>query len=160
MDIFEFAIQMERDGRQFYLDLAKHASSDSVRNILTMLAEDEAKHQQVIEQMRDGLATMADSQIMENAKNIFQRMKEFGDDFQVNRDSESLYRQAMEAERKSCDFYLDRADQEADATHREIFKAMAEEEKKHYRLLSLMVDFLQRPKTWLADAEFSNLEEY
>ena len=160
MDIFEFAIQMESDGRAFYLDLAEKARNKGIRNILTMLADDEAKHQQTIEQMRDGLAVMAESEILSNAKNVFQQMKAFGDEFDVNCDADQLYRQAMEAEQKSMSFYLDRADQEKDATRCELFKAMADEEKKHYHLLASILEFVARPKTWLDDAEFSNLEDY
>jgi rubrerythrin len=160
MDIFEFAIRMESDGQAFYLELAKKAVNQGVRNILTMLAADEEKHQATIEQMREGIAVMADSEILTNAKNVFQQMKEFGHDFDVNNDAETLYRQAMEAEQKSLSFYLDRADQAEDPTHRELFKAMAAEEKMHYHLLGSILDFVSHPKTWLDDAEFTNLEEY
>ncbi len=52
MDIYEFAMQMEKDGRKFYLDLAKKTSNTGLKNILTMMADSEAKHYNVLLRMK------------------------------------------------------------------------------------------------------------
>lgn len=160
MDIYEFAIQMERDGRQFYLELASKTQNKGVKNIFNMLADDEDKHQKTIEKIRIGNHEMVDTPILENAKNVFEQMKQFNDEFDLSGDEEDLYRQAMEAEQKSISFYQDRADQEKDPACQTLFTKLAGEEKKHYHLLSNLVDFVNRPKIWLENAEFTHLEEY
>lgn len=160
MDIFNFAIKMEKDGEAFYRELAARTHDDGLKTILNMLAEDEVKHAKAIESIRSRTTDMADTEILDKARNIFERMKEFGETFDVENDQETLYRKAMEIEQNSIDFYLDRADQLSDPKQKALFEQLAVEEKKHFRLLSGLADFVNRPKTWLEDAEFYHLEEY
>lgn len=129
MDIFEFAIQMERDGQDFYQELAAKTNHKGLKSILTMLAEDEIKHQVAIEKVRITSCTMSETDVLNTAKNVFVQMRDFGD--QVETDAQ-----------------------------KELFQKLADEEKKHYALLRGLVDFAAAPKTWLADAEFEQLEEY
>jgi rubrerythrin len=160
MDIFNFAIQMERDGETFYRELAGQVTEKGVVEILRMLADDEAKHVKAIEQIRSRTTEMADTEILDKAKNIFVRMKDFHEEFDFDHGHEALYRQAMEIEQNSIDFYLDRAEQIKDPGQKALFEQLAQEERKHYRLLSGLADFVNRPKSWLEDAEFCHLEEY
>jgi rubrerythrin len=160
MDIFNFAIKMEKDGEVFYRQMADQVNEEGLKNILIMLAEDEVKHAAAIEQIRSRTTEMANTEILDKAKNIFERMKAFGKEFVFDDDHEALYRKAMEIEQNSIDFYLDRADQVQEPRQKALFEQLADEEKKHYRLLGGMADFVNRPKTWLEDAEFFHLEEY
>lgn len=160
MDIFNFAIQMEKDGETFYRELARKVGEKGVVEILTMLADDEVKHAKAIEQIRARTTEMADTEILDKAKNIFVRMKEFHEDFDFDRGHEALYRQAMKIEQNSVDFYLDRAEQIQDPRQKALFHQLAREEQKHYRLLGGLAEFVNRPKTWLENAEFVHLEEY
>jgi rubrerythrin len=57
-------------------------------------------------------------------------------------------------------FYTEKAAEEKDPGRKNIFKALAGEEKKHLFLLENMIEFVSRPETWLEDAEFNHLEEY
>lgn len=160
MDIFKFAIQMEKDGEVFYRQLAGQVSESGVQEILTMLAEDEAKHAQVIEQMKTKAGKMAETQILDRAKNIFRRISAFNEPFDFEHGHEALYRQAIELEQKSIDFYLDRADQSDHPDHKALFEQLADEERRHHRLLEGLADFVSRPKQWLENAEFCHLEDY
>ncbi len=160
MDILNFAIQMEKDGETFYRELAEQVDEKGVKEILTMLADDEVKHARAIEKMRSSSNIMAETEILDKAKNIFKRMQDFHEEFDFDHGHEELYRQAMQIEQNSIDFYLDRADQIGDPTGKVLFLQLADEEKRHYRLLSGLADFVNRPKTWLEDAEFFHLEDY
>ena len=73
---------------------------------------------------------------------------------------DSHIRKAIELEQRSVSFYLDRADQVETPEQQALFKQLAEEEKKHLRLLDCLLDFVASPKTWLEDAEFNRLDEY
>lgn len=160
MDIFEFAIQMEADGQKYYLDLASRTNHTALKNILTLLADDEVKHQLAIEDLRITNCEMTETRILDSAKNVFRQMRDFGGVFDLSGDEEQYYKQAMEMELKSQSFYLDKADQVATPEQKELFERLAEEEKKHYHLLSNLVDYAAAPNNWLADAEFEHLEEY
>jgi len=78
MDIYKYAMQMELDGRHFYLDLAKKTNNTGIKGILTMMAESEARHYNIIlgMQKNDKIQYSADTEVLTNVKNIFMKMKE------------------------------------------------------------------------------------
>ena len=124
------------------------------------LAEDEKKHARIIGEIQSQMPEMQETTILDSAKNVFQQMKDFGGELDLTGDEEKMYREAMVMEQRSVDFYLDRAEQIKNPDQKELFRQLAKEEKKHYRLLENVADFVARPKTYLANAEFSNLEEF
>jgi rubrerythrin len=160
MDIYAFAMKMEKDGEAFYLELARKASNKGVATILEMLADEEVKHYNAIKAMQGGAYDMAETDILGRAKNIFQRIRDFGDGFDATTDEIALYRQAMKIEKQSEDFYLDRVDQVKNPAQKELLLRLASEERKHYYLLENIVDFISRPQYWLENAEFFHFEEY
>ena len=78
MDIYKFAMQMELDGRHFYLDLAKKTKNAGIKSVLTMMAESEAKHYNVILDMQknDKTEYSKDVEVLTKIKNVFSKMKE------------------------------------------------------------------------------------
>jgi rubrerythrin len=53
MDVFAFAMKMEQDGKSYYLQLAAGTSISGLKTIFAMLAEDEQKHYDVIQTLKD-----------------------------------------------------------------------------------------------------------
>lgn len=160
MNILEFAIQMEQDGQDFYHELASKSTHTGIKNILNMLADDERKHQKAIEKAQTSRWDMPETTVLDNAKNVFRQMQDFGGQFDLSGDEESLYRQAMKLEDKSIAFYRDKADQVSTPEQKALFLKLVEEEKKHFFLLENLVNFVGAPKTWLEDAEFTRLDDY
>ena len=160
MDIYEFAIQMEYEGQVYYQELAEKTSNTGLKNILNMLADDEIKHQQAIEQIRTTTCAMSDSAVLDKVKNIFREMKESGGNVNLSGDEEKLYQHAMDLEQKSQSFYQEKAEEVETPEQKALFSKLAEEERKHYQIMSNLVDFVAAPKTWLEDARFSHLDEY
>jgi rubrerythrin len=160
MDIFAFAMKMEKDGEAFYLELARKASNKGMVNIFEMLADEEVKHYDAIKAIQGGSHMMAETDILARAKNVFHRIRDFGEGVDIGTDEIALYRQAMKIEKQSEGFYLDRADQVKEQGQKELFLRLASEEKKHYYLLENIIDFVSRPQYWLENAEFFHLEEY
>ena len=160
MDIFDFAMQMEEDGKYFYIELAKKVADKGMKSILEMLANDELKHYHTIKEMKEKQPMMAETKVLENAKNIFAEMKEKNEEIDFPTSSIDLYKKAQEIEEKSRNFYLDKSKEIEDPGQKELFLKLAEEEKKHYFLLENIIEFVSRPQTWLENAEFNHLEEY
>ncbi|HOK67613.1 MAG TPA: ferritin family protein [Anaerohalosphaeraceae bacterium] len=163
MSIFEFAIQMEKEGAAFYRELAEKSPNPSVQSVLRMLADEEDKHAQAVraiasEEPAD--CEMAETDVLAHARNIFRRAKEFGETFVTETDQIQLYRQALEIEEKSRAFYLDRADQVPHPRQRYLFVRLADEEARHAVLLENLIELVSRPKQWLENAEFFHQEEY
>ncbi len=160
MDIYKYALQMELDGRHFYLDLAKKTNNKGIKSILTMMAESEAKHYNIIlgMQKNDKMQYSADTEVLTKVKNIFMKMKE-EKDIDVDVSQVEIYKKALEVETDSEKFYLERADEEKDPQRKEIFLKLADEEKSHCVLLENIVNFVSQPDTWLENPEWYHIDE-
>ena len=95
MDIYEFAMQMELDGRNFYLDLAGKANDEGIQNILEMLAADEMKHHNILQEMKIKRPSMAKTKVLDDARNIFREMKYTGEDKHFPTSQMDLYKKAQ-----------------------------------------------------------------
>jgi rubrerythrin len=160
MNIFEYAMQMEKDGEDYYRELAERTGSREIKTILTMLADEEAKHYNAVEQMKAARPQMAKTTILSDAKNVFVQMKESGEEFDLDVRQVEQYKKAQDIEKRSQNFYLEKANDVEKDYQKEIFLMLAEEEKKHYFLLENIIEFVSRPDTWIENAEFYHLEEY
>lgn len=164
MDIYEFAKQMEKDGEKYYRELADNSGLAGLKKIFTILADDEMKHYQIIEQLRlkSGQPQMADTKVLENTKNIFVEMKglDVGPRIDTTRET-NAYRKARELEKMSRDFYLEKAGEVEGKEAKLLFEKLAAEEEKHFRIMENMVEFVSRPEpgNWLENAEWHHLDE-
>lgn len=160
MDIFEFALKMEEEGRDLYLEIAGMSPDKGIKSIFLSLAADEQKHQDVIRKMRKSLPEFEETEILSTAKNVFEEIRDGGEKIDISEPQADLYRKAREIEDRSVKFYEEKAGEEKDAGRKRVFGALAAEERKHYFLLDNLVEFVSRPETWVEDAEFNHLDEY
>ena len=160
MNIYDFAMQMEQDQESFYRELAAKTSATGVQRILNLLADDEAKHYRIVRQLKANAPApqMADTAVLSEAQTIFSQMQ--GQSFDLGGLQVEVYKQAQALERKSRDFYRDKAGQSEYAAHKELLLKLADEEQRHYFLLDHIIEFVDRPRTWIEDAEFNHLQEY
>jgi len=162
MNIYKYAMKMEKDGENYYSELVTKTDDTGLQNILKMLANDEVKHYKIIEQMMksDASAELAETGILKNAKNIFIEIKGKNIVFNFNLSQVDFYRKAREFEEKSYKFYLEMSDKVEIKSQKKLFLMLAEEEKKHIFLLENLVEFVSRPETWIENAEFNHLDDY
>ncbi|MCR4293397.1 MAG: ferritin family protein [Candidatus Kuenenia sp.] len=161
MDIYEYAMQMEKDGETYYRELVEKVDNKGLKKIFTMLADAEVIHYNLfLKVKKNSVIHMTDTPILSNVKNIFAKMKEEKDTFGVTASQVALYKKAQDIEKKSQVFYLEKADEVNIPSQREIFLKIAEEEKKHYLILENIINFVSRPQTWLENAEWYHLDEY
>jgi rubrerythrin len=169
MDIYSFALQMEKDGEEYYRELAKKSKSDGLKEIFMMLANEEVKHFHFIEKMqqKENLPDVVESKVLTEVKNIFTKMRNGKLNFKPGHyidttEETSAYRKACKIEEQSKIFYLEKAKESTDQQARLILEKLADEEQKHYRIMENIVEFVSRPEpgNWLEDAEWHHLEEY
>jgi rubrerythrin len=152
-------MQMEQDGERLYRDLAARSGSEGMRRILTMLAEDEVRHYNVIKQMvENAVPQMVSTTVLADARNVFAGLQ--GTDFSLEGEQIELYREAQEIEHKSQAFYEEKAGEAEKPAVKELLLKIADEEKRHYFLLDNVVEFINGPYTWIENAEFNHLEDY
>lgn len=161
MNIYDYAMQMEKDGENYYRDSARKISNAGIRQILSILADAEVKHYDILQKMKKNEnVQMPDTGILSNVKNIFVKMKEEDDVIGIDITQIELYKKAQEIEEKSRKFYLEKAGEVNNPSQKEIFLKIADEEKKHYLILENIIEFVSRPQNWLENAEWYHLEEY
>ena len=153
-------MQMELDGRHFYLDLANKTDNAGIKGILTMMAESEAKHYNVILDMQknDKTEYSTDTEVLTKIKNIFVKMKE-GKEIDLDVSQVEFYKKALEVETNSEKFYMERADEEKDPHRKEIFLTLAKEEKSHCVLLENLVNLVSQPDNWVENSEWYHVDE-
>ncbi len=164
MDIYEFAMQMEKDGENYYRQLAQKSKTPGLSKIFSMLADEEVKHFKLIERLSNRQkATLAESNLLENVKNIFVDMKGQKIELHIDTTKETdEYRKACIIEEKSRDFYEEKADVVEDEQQKQIFLQLAKMEAGHLRIMENIVEFVSRPEpgNWLENAEWHHLDEY
>jgi len=159
MNIFEYAMQMEKDGEEYYRQMAGKTANKGLQAILTMLADEEVKHYKTIEKMQTQEPHIEDATILSDVRNIFVQIKESGESFDFDIQQTELYRKARDIEKNSRDFYTEKANEVTEEYQRELFLKLADEERKHYVLLDNIIEFVSKPEYWLENAEFFHLEE-
>lgn len=53
MDIYEYAMKMEKDGENLYREMAANTENTGIRNILIMLADAEVRHYDTFKKMKE-----------------------------------------------------------------------------------------------------------
>lgn len=158
MDIYEFAMQMEKDGEKFYRDLAQKVENKGIKNILGYLADAEVKHHTILEKMKNSEETqLSGTKILSDVKNVFEKMKEENDTSGIDASQIEIYNNALELEKKNRDFFQKKADETNDQTQKEVLLKLAEEEESHCTILENIINFVSQPDSWLEDAEWSRL---
>ena len=160
MNVFEYAMKMEQEGKDYYESLAAATGSVGLKAIFTNLAADERKHYETFRALRDGLPTaFAESRTLENNKNVFEKMIEDRGVSVTLEKSLDGYRHGMENEAESARFYEDAARKESNPETAKLLERLAVEEWDHYRILENLYQFTLAPQNYLAWGEFGNLKE-
>jgi len=157
MDMFDFAMRMEKEGEAYYRELAQKCGDKGLAKILTMLADEEIKHYDIFRRMKTGNVVVPETPILANVKNIFQEMRDKGETFDFDAYQVDFYHKAQEIEKKSEDFYREKAAEVEDQDQKVNLRKIADEERQHFLILDGIIDFLRRPQMWLENAEWSNI---
>lgn len=161
MDIFQFAMEKEKFSEEYYHQLAGKTNNKGLKNICNMLADEESKHKRIVEQMSQEIpAEAARTSILGNAKEIFEKMKQSAENFNLDISELELYQKARDIEKESRSFYLEKAEELKGSNQKEIFKKLADEEQKHFVLLERICDFVARPQWFLENAEMYRFDDY
>lgn len=164
MNVFDFAMKMEIDGKAYYEGLAARTEVPGLRRIFTLLAQDEQKHFETFRDMKSGMSPlMVDSATLDTAKTIFTEMQADEDfarrSITANDVELDAYKHAMKIEDDSVRLYTDAARKEQDPERRALLLRIVAEEEAHYNIVENIYDFVLRPHYFLQWREFSNLTE-
>jgi rubrerythrin len=164
MNAFEYAMQMELDGKKYYEEQAAAMSKSVLKTIYEELAGDEQRHYNIFKSMSEGktgdFVAAFKTNILSTTKNVFQQLKdsnEFVGEFPA--DVKEAWVKARAIEDKSEKFYREQAQKAEKDDEKEIWMKIANEEHKHWVALDNVIQYINRPNQWLENAEWTQIEE-
>jgi len=160
MNVYEYAMKVEKEGEQYYKELADKTDDIGLKSILTMLADEEVKHYVVFDKMnkKQIIPTQPQVDVFSCAKTIFEKMREENQTASFSEDQIDFYKSALRSEENSYKFYIEKALMLEDEEEKAVFMRIAEEERQHMVLLENLVEYISFPERWLENAEFNHME--
>lgn len=158
MDIFKFAINMELEGKKYYLKQAEKNKDNSLFEVFKSLAEDEDMHAELISSKKKGSKFSKKSIKKSQAKSLFSDNSQKISEIKIVPEQLEAYQFALDKEKESIDLYKELSNKSD--VDKELFDFLIEEEEKHYALVANMVELLSHPKDWVESAEFGVREDY
>jgi rubrerythrin len=164
MNIFDFAMQMEIDGKLFYEKKAQETKHADLKKILLMLAEEEQKHYNFFKQMKEGKTELAErtvdtgTETLDRVKNIFVDMSNGPEGLSFGKDELTTWNEAMQIEEKAVAFYSEKASAEADENQKRLLTMIANEERNHVHMIDGVLSYLKFPENFADSAQFKNFQ--
>jgi len=151
-EIIEAAIQLERDGHQFYLSMAAKASSDLARQMLESLADDELVHIEWIErELSPGeeVAVGTKKKTYDRLRGIFADVpEELRNAAASSEDDIEAVNTAIKMEEKTRAAYLKWAEETDSDDLRNLCNVLADQESFHREVLENTIQYLESTGDW------------
>ena len=160
------AIQMEIDGKEFYLKISEESKNEAGKKLLKQLASEEDIHRKVFEDIFEDIRN----------KRGWPRKKLHVDGGRalrtvfanaidnMDRDVKSIPEEldavqtAMAMENKTYDFYRSRASKASYPAEKEFYQQLAVQEEEHHKALLSYYEFLTDPEAWFVQMEHPSLD--
>ena len=166
LQALQTAVQMEIDGKEFYLKASRESGNDLGRRLLEQLSREEDLHRQRFEEIYRRIRNeraWPDIQLPpdqgQNLKTMFAAEGEkVGSDTTALQTELDAVQTAMDMENRSYDFYEAQGGKATHATEKRFFEAVAGEEQVHHALLLDYYEYLKDPKQWFTMKERPSLD--
>ena len=162
----EKAVQMEIDGKEYYLKASEKTSNELGKNLLQSLAAEEDIHRKVFEDIFESIRHKqgwprrefhADGgrALRTVFANAIDNMD--GDVKSIPEEIDAV-QTAMVMENKTYDFYREQSNKAAYDAEKLFYDALAAQEEEHHRILLDYYEFLKNPSAWFVQKEHHSLD--
>ena len=166
LEALQIAIQMEIDGKEYYLKASQESSNELGKKLLESLAAEEDIHRQVFEKIYNAIRNKkgwpaADFQPDggRRLRTIFARETgKVGSNVKALATELGTIQKAMDMENKTYDFYKSRGEAVAYDAERDFYKTLAVEERGHHTILLDYYEYLKNPAGWFVKKEHPSLD--
>ena len=163
--IFDYALDMERQGEEFYRKMGEQTANKGLQKVCNRLADEEAKHFAWVEAMRArAIPEVEGGTFHKDVKTIFESLdpKEEAGKLQGQNEQIALYKKALELEKKSRDFYRRKKKEASTVQAEQLLERLAREEETHAKILESIIEFVSKPQpgNWLENAEWYHHDKY
>ena len=166
LEALQIAIQMEIDGKEYYLKASQESSSELGKKLLASLAAEEGIHRQKFEEIYNAIrnkktwpTTDFQPDGGKRLRTIFARATEdMGSDIKALATELDVVQTAMDMENRTYDFYKSQGKNTNYDTERDFYEALAAEEKEHHLILLDYYEYLKDPAGWFVSKEHPSLD--
>ncbi len=160
------AIQMEIDGKEFYLKASQTSHNELGKKLLKSLAAEEDLHRQTFEEIYNAISVKKDWPSTgfqpdhgQGLRTIFARaLEEMDADIKAVPTELDAVQTAMALENKTYDFYKRQSEMATYNAERDFYEAVAAQEGEHHRILLDYYEFLKDPAAWFVQKEHPSLD--
>lgn len=161
MNTLNFMNRFEESGLQLYEMLRNQAADYELKELFTLLADEQKKHLAALEKMKENVKSEdADSFMLERAchlTNGFSRLLESHDVLHQLKNDQDAFCHIIKAEDEIIQLLEGVARTEPKADARKLIEQIVEDEKQHLSEIENIYEFIETPRTYLEWGEFSNL---
>ncbi len=160
------AIQMEIDGKEFYLKASQASNNELGRKLLQSLAIEEDQHRQAFEEIYNTISDQKDWPRTDfqpdggrGLRTIFARaIEEKESGIKAMPTELDAVETAMAMENKTYDFYKSQSQTATHDAEKNFYEALASQESEHHRILLDYFEFLKNPAAWFVQKEHPSLD--
>jgi len=162
----KYCIQMEIDGKEYYLKACRNSSNELGKKLLESLAQQEDYHRQKFEQIFENINKTSKWPKIDfkpdggkTLRTIFAvEINKPTSDVKAAKTELEVVQKAMQMEDKSYDVYHQRSEQASSGAEKEFYETIADEEREHKLVLLDYYEFMHDPAAWYVKAEHTSLD--
>lgn len=162
----QFAIQMEIDGKDYYLRASQESGNELGRKLMQSLAAEEDIHRQKFTQIYQAIQTKRDWPVTDFQPDRGQKLRTLFAEasaqmgarvIALNTELDAV-KIAMAMENRSYDFYQNQSQKATYPAERDFYQMIAGEERKHHLILLDYYQYLKDPAAWFVSKEHPSLD--
>lgn len=165
LEALQFAIQMEIDGKEYYLKTSQKSRDEVGKKLLGALAVAEDVHRHKFEsifqvmQIKQAWPSIRLTPLTNRIRTIFaEALGQIKAGSRGTSTEIGAVDKAIDMETKSYDYYKSQSKRAARGPEMEFYEAMAAEEQVHHLVLLDYKEYLSDPAAWFAKAEHPSLD--
>ena len=166
LEALQIAIQMEIDGKEYYLKAGQDSTNEMGAKLFQSLAKAEDAHKQKFIEIYETIRSDKSWPRIEfqpdsgkNMRTVFSLANEELASGIKPLDTElEAVQTAMGLENKTLDFYKNQETKASDVTEKGFYLALVAEEREHYLILMDYYEYLKDPAGWFIRTEHSSLD--
>ncbi|MFC2035628.1 ferritin family protein [Chloroflexota bacterium] len=162
----KIAVQMEIDGKEYYLKASQNSSNELGKKLLASLAIAEDIHRQRFKEIYDTIRNKKAWPVTDFQPDSGKRLRtifttateEIGTTIKTFDMELDAVQTAMDMESRTYDFYQNQDKRATNDAERYFYQAVATEERQHYLALLDYYEYLKDPAGWFVQKEHPSLD--
>jgi rubrerythrin len=166
LQALQMAIQMEIDGKAYYLKASRESGNELGKKLLNALAGEEDIHRRKFEEIYNSIRDKKSWPVIDFRPSWGQKLRtifateteKMATGVKAPESELEAVKTAMEMENKTYDYYKNQGKAATLDAEREFYEAVAAEEQEHHMVLLDYYEYLKDPASWFVKTEHPSLD--